>query len=450
MTPKQPVSSDPDLFRSRLEQIIDLDRPLVRVAERIDWAACDREFGALYHESQGRPGLPTRLMVGLTYLSRIYDLSDEEVVECWLDNPYWQYFCGFDYFQHDYPLDPSSLVRWRKRIGEQGVEFLLQQTIETAKHAGKLNKQDMSRVNVDTTVQEKAIRFPTDARLYHRMRERLVKLAQARGVKLRQSYKRVAKKALLKQGRYAYARQMKRAARETKKLKTMLGRVQRDIVRKAPAPDPELAKYLGLAARLFAQQRTDKNKLYSVHEPDVECIAKGKAHKRYEFGCKVGVVTTSRRNWVVGAQAFHTNPYDGHTLADSLAQMERLTGWEAGTAYADLGYRGHGYTGQTSVDVVDHRKKRVSKSEKKWRKRRAAIEPVIGHLKTDHRMLRNMLKGKEGDNLNVMLAGCGFNLRKLVQVLLRLFRAWPFIALLPRSEHHHARCELPRPCNLAA
>lgn len=420
MTPKQSVSTDPDLFRSRLDQIINMDRPLIRAAEKIDWNAFEREFGSLYHESLGRPGLPTRLMVGLTYLSRMYDLSDEAVVERWLDNPYWQYICGFEHFQHDFPLDPSSLVRWRKRIGEEGVEFLLKQTVEAAKRAGKLNKRDMAKVNVDTTVQEKAIRFPTDARLYHRMIERLVKLAKAQGVPLRQSYKRVSKKALLKQSGYAHARQMKRARRETKKLKTMLGRVYRDIRRKVTEPDGELTEYLHRAERLLAQQRTDKNKLYSVHEPDVECIAKGKAHKRFEFGCKAGIVTTSRRNWVVGVQAFHGNPYDGHTLAASLEQMECLTGWTAGAAYTDRGYRGHGYEGETAVHVVDHRKKRVSKSEKRWRKRRAAIEPVIGHLKSDHRMLRNMLKGKIGDNINAMLAGCGFNLRKLVRILLRL------------------------------
>lgn len=398
-----------------------MNRPLVRLADQIDWEAFEREFGSLYHEKRGRPGLPIRLLVGLTFLSRMYNLSDEAVVEQWLDNPYWQYFCGFEYFQHDYPLDPSSLVRWRKRIGEKGVEFLLQQTLEAAKHAKKLKKRDMDKVNVDTTVQEKAIRFPTDARLYHRMLEKLVKTAKAEGVQLRQSYKRVSKKALMMQGRYARARQMKRAKRETKNLKTMLGRVIRDIRRKANEPSVGLEELLQRAERLHAQQKHDKNKLYSVHEPDVECIAKGKAHKRYEFGCKVGVVTTSRQNWVIGVQALHGNPYDGHTLESSLEQAQRLTGWTAGEAYVDQGYRGHGCDGPTTIHVVDHRKKRLSKSEKRWRKRRAAIEPIIGHLKSDHRMLRNQLKGIIGDTINAMLAGCGFNLRKLVQIFLRPF-----------------------------
>lgn len=266
-------------------------------------------------------------------------------------------------------MDPSSLVRWRKRIEEKGVEFLLQQTIATAKDAGKLNKRDMA----------------------------------AEGVQLRQSYKRVSKKALVMQGRYARARQMKRARKQTKRLKTMLGRVIRDIRRKAPAPGVALEELLERAERLHAQQRSDKNKLYSVHEPDVECIAKGKAHKRSEFGCKVGVV----RNWVIGVQALHDNPYDGHTLSSSLEQAERLIGWTAGEAYVDQGYRGHGYAGSTTIHVVDHRKKRLSKSEKRWRKRRAAIEPIIGHLKSDHRMLRNQLKGIMGDQINAMLAGVG-------------------------------------------
>lgn len=430
MLPKRPDFSDPELFRSRLDQIIDMDRPLIRLSEQIDWSAFEEEFGSLYHEKRGRPGLPIRLLVGLTYLSRLYNLSDEAVVEQWLDNPYWQYFCGFEYFQHVYPLDPSSLVRWRKRIGEKGIEFLLQQTIATARDAGELNKRDMAKVNVDTTVQEKAIRFPTDARLYHRMLECLVKAAKAEGVQLRQSYKRVSKKALVKQGRYGHARQMKRARKQTKSLKTMLGRVIRDIRRKAASPSVVLEELLQRAERLHAQARNDKNKLYSVHEPDVECIAKGKAHKRYEFGCKVGVVTTSRRNWVIGLQALHGNPYDGHTLASTLEQAQRLIGWTAGEAYVDQGYRGHGYDGPTTIHVVDPRKKRLSKSEKRWRKRRAAIEPIIGHLKSDHRMLRNQLKGIIGDNINAMLAGCGFNLRKLVQIFLRPFWEWLFFDLV--------------------
>lgn len=433
MRPKDTSIPQDELFRSRLDQIINLDRPLVHLADRLEWDKFAEEFGTMYDDKQGRPGLPIRLMVGLTYLGRIYDLGDEEVVERWIDNPYWQYFCGEEYFQHEPPCDPSSLVRWRQRIGEKGVEFLLGQTVEVAKRAKMLSKHDLGKVNVDTTVQEKAIRYPTDVRLYHRMLEHLVKAAKERSIPLRQSYVRVSKKAVFKHSRYAHARQMKRAARETRKLKTLLGRVVRDIQRKVETPDEGLAHELSLASRLLVQERHDKHKLYSIHEPDVECISKGKVHKKYEFGCKVGVVSTSRSNWVVGTLAFHGNPYDGHTLTQMLDQVTRLTGWVPREAYCDLGYRGHDYRGTTRVHIVDLRKRSKNRSAQRWRKRRAAIEPIIGHLKTDHGLDRNRLKGTLGDNLNAMLAGCGKNLLKWLKILLSPFREVDFLWFLQKK-----------------
>jgi IS5 family transposase len=236
---------------------------------------------------------------------------------------------------------------------------------------------------------------------------------------------RLGKTALLLQSRYAHARQYKRAGREKRKLKTQLGCVYRDVLRKLPEDaSADLRASLALADRLLKQERHDTNKLYSIHEPDVECIAKGKAHKKYEFGCKASLVTTSVGNWAVGALAFHGNPYDGHTLTPALEQVERLLGTAPKQAYCDRGYRGHGHQGETEVHIVDHKRKRLTRAEKKWRKRRAAIEPVIGHLKEDHRLSRNLLKGKDGDKLNVLLAACGWNLRKLLRVLLCLVRKW--------------------------
>jgi IS5 family transposase len=419
MNPKKPTFAA-DLFRAHLEQILDLNHPLAKLARQIDWNAFDKQFGDSYCPDFGRPALPIRLMVGLTYLSRMFDLSDEAVVEGWLENPYWQYFCGYEYFQHNFPLDPSSLVRWRKRIGREGMEFLLQQTIVTAQRNGQLKPRHLRKINVDTTVQEKSITFPTDAKLFHRMCQRLVKEAVKIGVVLRQSYARVGKKVLRLYSRYAHAQQFKRAQAQTKRLKVILGRVVRDIGRKCAEPSVKLADLLVLAERLLAQRKDSKNKLYSVHAPEVECISKGKAHKRYEFGCKVGLATTSRDNWVIGVQALHGNPYDGHTLGGMLDQVTHLTGWQPREAYCDQGYRGHGYKGTTAVHIVDHRRRRLSRSERYWRGRRAAIEPVIGHLKSDHRMDRNCLHGIIGDELNAMLAGCGRNLRKLQRILLRL------------------------------
>jgi IS5 family transposase len=416
MKPKKPKQRDhEDLFRSRLDQILDRRHPLYLLANQIDWSVFDKKFGSLYAE-KGRPAKATRLMVGLHYLKHAFDESDESVVARLLENPYWQYFCGFEYFIHRLPLDPSSMTRWRKRIGPKEMELLLSETLESAKRGGQLTEQHMERVNVDTTVQEKAIAYPTDARLYHKARVLLVRAARKRGIALRQSYLRLGKRALIMSGRYAHARQMKRARREQKKLKNYLGRVYRNILRNCPEPDAELRELLQMAKRLLTQQRHDKNKLYSLHAPEVECIAKGKAHKKYEFGCKVSVVTTSRDNWVVGIEALHNNPFDGHTLKGALKQVSRLVGWKPQNAYCDKGYQGNPkQIGDTAIHLASRRKSSMKPSEWRWFRRRSAIEPVIGHMKGDHRMDRNYLKGTDGDKMNAILAACGFNLRKLLR-----------------------------------
>lgn len=421
MKPKKPKHQDQaDLFRSRLDQILDRNHPLFVLANQIDWSVFDTKFGKLYAD-KGRPALSTRLMVGLHYLKHAFDESDESVVARLLENGYWMYFCGFEFFIHRLPLDPSSLVRWRKRIGPENMEQLLGETLETAKRGEHLTESHMERVNVDTTVQEKAVAFPTDARLYHRARVLLVKAAKDRGIPLRQSYLRLGKRALLMSSRYAHARQMRRAKREQKKLKNYLGRVYRNILRNCPEPDVKLAELLHLTQRLLTQKRNDKNKLYSLHAPEVECISKGKAHKKYEFGCKVSVATTSQDNWIVGVEALHNNPFDGHTLKGALKQIKRLVGWEAQSAYCDKGYKGNPkQLGNTAVHLANRRKKSMKPSEWRWFKRRSAIEPVIGHMKQDNRMDRNYLKGTDGDKMNAILAACGFNMRKLLRALLWL------------------------------
>jgi IS5 family transposase len=435
MQAKKRDKSPEDLFRSRLDQILNDKHPLFRLADSIDWSYFEREFGQYYVENTGRPGKPIRLMVGLHYLKHIYDVSDEAVVEHFVENPYWQYFCGYEYFQHEFPLDPTSLIKWRSRVGPEGIEKLLSSTIDTAIQNKLLRERHFLKVNVDTTVQEKAIAYPTDASLYNRMREKLVKAAQERGIELRQSYPRLSKRALYMKYRYSRARQMKRAQKETRKLKTYLGCVARDIRRKVSEPDEQLKELLLRCDRLLAQERDDKNKLYSIHAPEVECISKGKAHRRYEFGCKVSVATTSRDNWVIGIQALHGNPYDGHTLTDVFSQIERITDRTVKEAYCDLGYRGHNYTGDTEVHIA-RRGSRVTRSLKKWLKRRNAIEPKIGHLKSDNRMDRNYLKGINGDRINAFLAGCGANLRKLLKVFL-----FPFSKIRLFADILHYYCQ---------
>ena len=246
---------------------------------------------------------------------------------------------------------------------------------------------------------------------------------------LRQSYRFVGKRALFKQGRYAHVRQMKRAARMTRKLKTYLGRVMRDIERKAgkygdPLSQQFLNQQLQLAHRLLDQTRTSKNKLYSIHAPEVECIAKGKAHKRYEFGCKASFVTTSKNNWIVGAQALHGNPYDGHTLLGALSQTERLTGIQLEDVVCDQGYRGHNYVGNAHVHVVRYIPRNAKRSFQRLLRRRSSIEPNIGHMKSDHRLDRNPLTGKQGDRINALLAAVGYNFRKLLRGLFFALIYW--------------------------
>jgi IS5 family transposase len=298
------------------------------------------------------------------------------------------------------------------------MEKLLGETIEAAKREGALKPNEIKRVNVDTTVQEKAIAFPTDARLYHKARRTLVREARRERIRLRQSYSRVGKRALQKQGRYGHANQGQRARKETRKLRVYLGRVIRDIRRKAEANGIELSEglkqYLERADRIFRQKREDKNKVYSMHAPEVECISKGKAHKKYEFGCKVSVVTTSKNNWVVGVDALHGNPYDGHTLKAAHAQVWKITGVKPEEIFVDKGYRGSDHHPEGANVYISGR--RLKGALRKLLKRRSAIEPVIGHLKQDHRMGRNYLMGTEGDRINAMLVGCGFNLRKLLRV----------------------------------
>ena len=409
----------PQLFQSRLDQILNTQHPLIAAADKIDWQFFEHQFGASYSDQQGAPAKPLRLMVGLLYLKHTYSESDESVVARFLENPYWQYFCGYEYFQHELPVDPSSLSRFRNRIGAAGLEKLLQELLHTATRDGHLTARDLQRVNADTTVQEKAIAFPTDARLYHKMRVALVRAANHRGLKLRQSSRRVGKNLLAHQSRYAQAQQYKRARKATRQLKTYLGRVFRDLQRQVPHPDAEVEHLLALAKWLLLQKKDDKNKLYSIHAPEVECIAKGKAHKRYEFGCKVSLVTTSKSNWIVGTQALHDNPYDGHTLPDALDQAERLTGIRPKAVYVDMGYRGQSAVGHTKVHIVDRRRlKSLTRSVRHWFNRRAAIEPIFGHLKAGHRMGRNYLKATEGDKTNALLCACGFTLRKLLRAFL--------------------------------
>jgi IS5 family transposase len=414
-----------ELFRVELVRIVNPEHPMVRLADEFDWSGFEVALDAMWTDGKGRPAIDTRLMVSLQYLKYTYDLSDEDVVEAWVQNPYWQYLSGMVYFQHQAPLEASSMSRWRGRAGQAGAEELLEQTIKTGLKTKAIKERELKRVNVDTTVQEKNVRFPTDSRLYDRARERLVKAAQAEGIQLRQSYKRVGKILLKQQSRYAQVKQFKRARRCARKLRTILGRVIRDIERKRQAPEQpkELDELLSRAKRIYAQERHDKGKLYSVHAPEVECISKGKAHKRYEFGVKVSVATTSKGGWHVGAMSCPGNPYDGHTLDQVLRQVRSVAGRDPSDVFVDQSYRGHNYQGSSRIHIAKKRRGKIPKSLWKWMKRRAAVEPGIGHLKSEHRMNRNRLHGEQGDMVNATLSAAGMNFHKLLAHAAELWRA---------------------------
>jgi IS5 family transposase len=420
-----------DLLRSRLDAIIDMNHPLVKLARTVDWGFLEGRFGSVYTDKPGHPPLPTRLMAGLAILKYTYDLSDEVLCERWVENPYYQFFCGEEFFQHRLVFDRSSLTRWRQRMGEEKLQALIQESLSVATRTDAIKPSELSRVIVDTTVQPKNVMFPTDAKLLNRAREILVRLADKHGVGLRQSYVRVGKYALIKHQRYAHAKQFKRANRSLRKLKTYLGRVSRDIARKIGGDEhlqAAFARALSLARTVREQKQHQRGyKVYSLHAPEVECIGKGKAHKPYEFGVKVSVATTLSHakggQFVTHVKAMPGKPYDGHTLATVIPEMEALLGNTIQRLIADKGYRGHNAPADYKFRVfIAGQKRRMTPKIKREMRRRSAIEPVIGHLKAEHRMERNYLAHRAGDAANAVLAAAGYNFRLLIRWLRFLLR----------------------------
>jgi IS5 family transposase len=433
-----------DLLRPRLVDLIDMRHELAALAGLIDWDFFEREWAGFFPSATGRPATSPRLVAGLLYLQHAFRLSDEAVVARWVENPYWQHFTGETFFQHRPPIDPSSLVRWRKRIGEEGVEWLLTKTIEAGRKSGAVEKQALDAVAVDTTVMEKAIAHPTDSRLYERARARLVDLAQQAGVMLRQSYARVAPRLAAQVGRYAHAKQFKRMRKALRTLKGYTGRVLRDLRRHLRGiPEGPLRERicdaLVLTSRLLDQPAKGGGKLYALHEPAVDCISKGKARVRYEFGCKVSIATTLDGGFVVGMRSMPGNPYDGHTLAEALEQVAIITDHAPGRVVVDRGYRGHGVTGPQVL--ISGARRGLTPALTKLLRRRSSIEPEIGHMKTDGRLARCALKGTLGDAVFAVLCGCGHNIRKILahlRALLRAIVAMIMAILIPQRDRQIA------------
>jgi transposase, IS5 family len=425
---KHETTGASDLFRARLDQIINMQHELVQLAGKLDWEWLDGEVAPLYSDT-GRPGIETRFVIGLLLLKHIFALSDEEVCERWVYDPYFQYFTGEEFFQHVFPHERSDLSHWRKRLGDK-LELLLAESLKVAHASGALRTNDLKRVTVDTTVQPKAITFPTDAKLLHAAIRGLNRLARTHGVRLRQSYLRIAKHAAMMAGRYAHAKQFNRHRRQLRLLRTRLGRIIRDIRRKIGGKADLEAVFewpLTRANQIRSQQQRQRGwKLYSFHAPEVECIGKGKASAPYEFGVKASIVTTNARapggQFVLHAKALPGNPYDGHTLAAVIEATERLTGRSIERAYVDKGYRGHDTENPHRV-FISGQKRGVFGVIKRELRRRSAIEAVIGHMKTDGHLGRCYLKGREGDAANAILTAVGHNLRLILawlKVLLRL------------------------------
>lgn len=416
------------LFADLMDQL-NPKHPLLKLAEQIQWDVFEDAFSPFYSHL-GKPSKHIRLMVGLSILKHMEDLSDEVLVQRWVQNPYYQVFTGEVEFQWAFPCDPTTLTNFRKRIGSEGHEKILAASI--ALHADKIEEDEMC---IDTTVQEKNITFPTDAKQYRKIHGHLLKIARKENIYLTRTYEKEEKQLKLHTRFATHPKNRKRARYAVKRLKTIGGRLLREIQRKMSSEQLEdYNEQFALYQRMFDQKRGSKNKLYSLHEPHIYCMSKGKAHQRYEFGTKASITTTRDSGIIIGALAFEKNVFDGHTVPAVLAQVKRLLGRVPAIGIGDRGYRGKSKVDETQILTPKPARKNATKevmalARKRFR-RRAGIEPVIGHLKSDHRLKRNFLKGFVGDQINLIMAAAAFNFRKWMRAFifwLKEFNPCPLI-----------------------
>lgn len=447
-----------DFFRCRIDAMINLRHPLAVLATRLPWSVIEASLAPKFERKDrpgqlvagqdmlgstttlvgagrsnaGRPKTPIRLLASLLYLKHSFNLSDEDVCERWSESPLWQFFSGQDYYEHRLPCDATQVGRFRHDIGEDGMEQLLKATIDTAVTAGAVKPETLERVTVDTTVQEKAIAHPVDSRLLEIARHKVVSAAKRCGISLKQTFAKEGKELRRKAGGYAHAKQFRRLKRTVKRQRTILGIVMREVQRKLDAPGfaatnakalTDLMMWLERAERVRTQKTHDKNKLYALHAPEVECIGKGKARKPYEFGVKAAVVISHQTGLMVGARSFPGNPYDGHILSAILEQATNLLQDVPGkikVVVADLGFRGVDADNPGKEIIHRGKFKSLNPQQKTWLRRRQAVEPAIGHLKSDHRMDRCWLKGALGDALHTISCAAGYNLRWLLRAIAKL------------------------------
>jgi IS5 family transposase len=403
-----------NLFRPILKDIINPRHELTILSGRINWQDFEDSFSPLYSYT-GQPGTPIRTMVGLLLLKRIYNLGDETVMEQWVQNPYFQFFCGEAEFQWKPPCDPSDMVHFRNRIGEQGAEKILEVSIDTRRDEIKSSND----VLVDTTAQEKNITYRTDSKLLIKVIKKCNKIAKQEGIEQRQSYQRTMKKLMLKQRFAHHPKRKKEAKAALHKLRTIAGRLVRELQRKLD--QEKFAQYeqeLKNCFRVIDQKQNDSNKIYSLHEPDTACIAKGKAHKKFEFGSKVSFAVVPKVNIIVGIKNFNGNPNDTSTLEPALENVEKVSKIKFKNAIVDRGYKGKKEIRDTIIVTPKPPSSRQPYSKNTMRKKcksRAAVEPVIGHTKHGCRMINNYLKGNQGNAINANLAAAGFNFKGLLR-----------------------------------
>ena len=444
-----------DFFRSRIDAMINLGDPLAVLAKRMPWGLIEATLAAKFEREDragqsvdgadlfgptaqvvgagvgigGRPKLPIRLMASLVYLKNCFNLSDEEVCARWSENILWQHFSGMEYYEHRLPCDATQIGRFRRVLGEDGLEQLLKATIDMAVAIKAVKPKDLERVIVDTTVQEKAISHPVDSRLLEIARHKIVGAAKRAGIQLKQTFAKEGKELRRRAGGYAHAKQFRRLRKVVNRQRTLLGIVMREVQRKRQAPDltarsatavSDLTMWLERAERIRTQRTKDKNKLYALHAPEVECIGKGKARKPYEFGVKAAIVVSHKTGLMMGARTFPGNPYDGHILSAVMEQVANLmqdVPAKIKQIVVDLGFRGVDADNPGQEIIHRGKIKSLSRQQKTWLRRRQAVEPAIGHLKSDHRMDRCWLQGAVGDALHTISCAAGFNLRWLLRAI---------------------------------
>ncbi|QCX52624.1 IS5 family transposase [Elizabethkingia sp. JS20170427COW] len=424
----------PELFRPMLVDFIDDKHELVLLSEKIDWNYFEQEFASLYSH-KGNPSHPIRFMVGCLLLKYLYNLGDETLEKAWIMNPYMQYFCGRVFFEHKFPCDPSNFVHFRKRIGEAGIEKIFAYSVRM--HDAKTSTSNF--VLSDTTVQENNTTFPTDAKLCKKVIDYCNKIAENEGIKQRQRYTKVSKQMVRNTYNGKHPKRSKMARKSQRQLKTIALRLIRELERNFNEEQKEIYKEsLALYTKVVTQNRSDKDKIYSIHKPFTRCIAKGKAHKQYEFGNKVGLITTANKGKkiILGIKAFLQTPYDGHTIEPLLEQMENNGQKLPKELVYDRGGRGKSEIKGVKISIPSNPKKtdtayRKQAKRKKFRTR-AAIEPIIGHLKTDFRLAQNYFLGETGPQINAMLSATAWNLKKMMEILKEkiIFQFYKIINLL--------------------